>query len=47
VLIQIEEPDQEIERVEPFQRKAAQIDFGTKVAHHFEGWIRVVVNSFV
>jgi hypothetical protein len=34
-LIRIEEPDPEIEGVEPFQSKAAQNSFGAKVAHYF------------
>jgi hypothetical protein len=34
VLIQIEEPDAEIEGVEPFQSKAALNSFGAKVAHY-------------
>jgi hypothetical protein len=39
--MQIEEPDQAIEAVEPFQCKSGSNSFGTKVACHFEGWIRV------
>jgi hypothetical protein len=39
MLIQIEEPDPEIEGVELFQRKAAQIVLAPKWHVIFEGWI--------
>jgi hypothetical protein len=42
-LIWIEELDQEIEGVEQFQSKSGWNSFGAKVAHHFEGWIQVLL----
>jgi hypothetical protein len=35
LLIWIEEPDPEIEAMEPFQSKAARNSFGAKVGRHF------------
>jgi hypothetical protein len=43
VLIRIEESDPEIEWVELFQCKAAQIVFAPKWRVVFEGWIRVLL----
>jgi hypothetical protein len=43
MLIQIEKLGQEIEGVELFQSRIGSNSFGTKVAHCFEGWIRVLL----